>query len=118
MNEKFENIIKMFSQSTNPGKAVWIANIALLPYLATMSLQVGTGGVPVWLPAGGASGLPYSTLMGRPIYWNDHCSAVNTTGDISFCDWSQYYLGSKAGADVPDYATSIHLKFDLDVLAN
>lgn len=108
----FENVVKMYSRSTNPGKAVWVANIALLPYLASMSLSVGTGGVPVWLPAGGAAGMPYATLFGRPIYWNDHCSDVNTTGDIAFVDWSQYWIGSKAGNDIPDYATSIHLKFD------
>lgn len=96
----------------NPGRAVWVANISLMPYLAKMSLQVGTGGVPVWLPAGGVSGLPYSTLMGRPLYWNDHCSNTNTTGDICFVDWSQYYVGTKSGADVTSYATSIHAKFD------
>lgn len=108
----FENVVKIYSRSTNPGKSVWIANIALFPYLASMSLSVGTGGVPVWMPAGGISGLPYPTLFGRPIFWNDHCSDANTTGDIIFSDMSQYWIGSKTGKDIPDYATSIHLKFD------
>jgi HK97 family phage major capsid protein len=108
----FENLAKMFARSTNPSKSVWTANIALFPYLCSMSLQVGTGGIPVWMPAGGLSGLPYATLFGRPIYWNDHASDVGTVGDISFCDWSQYYIGSKAGTDIPGYATSIHLKFE------
>lgn len=108
----FENVAKMYSRSTNPGKAVWVCNIALFPYLSSMSLTVGTGGVPVFMPAGGISGMPYPTLYGRPVLFNDHAATINTAGSMAFVDWSQYYIGTKSGADVTDYATSIHLKFD------
>jgi HK97 family phage major capsid protein len=113
----YENIINMYSRSTNPGRSVWIINDANFPTLATMTLPVGTGGSAVWLPAGGAAGLPYNTLMGRPMYFVEQCSAPNTVGDIAFVDFSQILLGKKAGGDVPAFDTSIHLKFDYGQIA-
>ena len=108
----WENIIKMFSSAMNPSRCVWVANINCLPQLASMSLAVGTGGVPVWMPAGGASGMPYNTLMGLPLFFNDHASTLGTVGDLMLVDWSQYLIGRKAGGDIPRFDTSIHLKFD------
>jgi len=111
----FENIIKMYSQHYNVGNAVWVINQNCLPQLATMALSVGTGGAPVWLPAGGASGSPYDTLMGKPIIWSKHCSTLGTVGDIILADWSQYLVGQKAGQGADGkFDTSIHLKFDAD----
>lgn len=110
----FENILKMYARSFNPGGSVWIANPNTLPQLCTMSLSVGTGGVPVYMPANGAAGVPYNTLFGRPIYFNEQCSSVGTVGDIILADMSQYLLARKAGEEGVQYDTSIHLKFDYD----
>jgi len=101
----------MFDKSN----AVWMANDNCLPQLATMALAVGTGGVPVWLPAGGASGKPYDTLFGKPLFWNKHCESVGTVGDIIFADWSQYLIGMKSGQGATGkFDTSIHFRFDAD----
>lgn len=111
----FENIVNMYSRIHDTSGAIWLANQNTLPQLAAMSLAVGTGGAPVWLPAGGISGAPYDTLMGKPLIWSKHCSTLGTTGDIILADWSQYLVGQKAGQGADGkYDTSIHLKFDAD----
>lgn len=114
----YENILKMFSRIFDSTNAVWLANESTLPQLATMSLAVGTGGLPVFLPANGAAGTPYATLFGRPLIFNKHCSTVGTQGDLILADWSQYLLGQKAGQGATGkFDTSIHLKFDVDQVA-
>ena len=111
----FENVIKMYSRMYDLSNAVWMINSNCLPQLAAMSLSVGTGGAPVWLPANGIAGKPYDTLMGKPIIWTKHCSTLGTVGDIIFADWSQYLVGQKAGQGADGkFDTSIHLKFDAD----
>lgn len=108
----YENILKMFQSAWNPSRCVWVANPNTLIQLATMGISVGIGITPVYLPAGGASGAPYSTLMGLPIIWNDHCSTLGTEGDIMLIDWSQYWFARPAGMNNMQADTSIHLKFD------
>ena len=109
----FENINKMWSRlmaSSRPN-AIWIINQDCEPQLNMMSIAVGTGGVPVYMPAGGASASPYSTLFGRPVVPLEHCQTVGTTGDIMLCDFSQYKAIDKGGmkGDV-----SIHVQFTAD----
>ena len=115
----YENILKMYASIYDASDAVWVANQNTLPQLATMALAVGTGGAPVWIPAGGASGKPYNTLMGLPLFWNDHASSLSTEGDISLVSWSQYLLGqlSSDSFDMPGLEQSLHLKFDLGQVA-
>lgn len=114
----WENIVKMYARMFDSSNAVWMANQNTLPQLASMSLAVGTGGVPVFLPANGASGKPYDTLFGKPLIWNKHCSTLGDEGDIIFVDWSQYLVGQKAGqGSTGKFDTSIHLKFDADQTA-
>ncbi|MDD4994774.1 MAG: phage major capsid protein [Candidatus Pacebacteria bacterium] len=108
-----ENIIGMWARMYSAGKkrAVWVANPETFPQLATMSLAVGTGGVPIWMPAGGLAAAPYETLMGRPLLYSEKMQALGTAGDIGLADFSQYIIGQKGGVQV---ASSIHLKFDYD----
>lgn len=112
----FENILKMYQRMWDKSNAIWMANDDTFQQLASMSLAVGTGGAPVWLPAGGASGKPYDTLMGKPLVFTEHCQTLGTAGDIFFCDWSQYLVGQKSGGTV-QFASSMHLKFDADQTA-
>lgn len=111
----FENIVKMWARLWPPSRsrAVWLYNPDIFPQLATMSMAVGTGGVPVYMPAGGVSGAPYATLMGRPAIPTEHCQTLGTTGDIILGDWAEYLIGGKSGGGVA-VASSIHLKFDYD----
>jgi HK97 family phage major capsid protein len=114
-----ENIIKMYARMYPGGhkNAVWVANPDTFSQLATMSLAVGTGGIPVWMPAGGISGKPYDTLMGKPLIFSEHCQTLGDLGDIYYIDWTQYLVGQKAGRAGLSYATSIHLMFLYDQTA-
>lgn len=112
----WENITKMYSRMWDKSSALWMANDDTFNQLASMSLAVGTAGAPVWLPAGGASGKPYDTLVGKPLLFTEHCQKLGDAGDILFADWSQYLVGQKSGGTV-QFASSIHLKFDYDQTA-
>jgi HK97 family phage major capsid protein len=111
-----ENVRDMYSRMYAAGKrtGVWLANDDVFPQLFSMSLTVGTAGVPVYLPAGGMSGMPYETLMGRPIIYTEKCQTVGTAGDLAFVDISRYIVAGKAGGEAPNVATSMHIKFDYD----
>jgi HK97 family phage major capsid protein len=106
----YENIVDMFSRliASSMPRSEWYINQDILPQLYTMALAVGFGGVPVYLPAGGASVSPYGTLMGRPVNAIEQAATLGTTGDIAFLDLSQYQLAQKAGID---QASSIHVRF-------
>ena len=105
------NIVKMWSRGWAPGRAnaVWLINQDVEPQLFTMSLAVGTGGIPVYMPAGALSDSPFSTLMGRPVIPVEQCETVGTKSDIILADFSQYMVIDKGGING---ASSIHLKFD------
>ena len=117
-----ENIIKMWSRlhPRSQASSVWIANSDSFPQLATMTLNVGTGGSSVGLMQianGGLPNAPAQTLMGRPLILTEHCQTLGTKGDLYLCDWRQYLIGMKAGDSAVKFASSIHLKFDYDETA-
>jgi len=112
----FENIVKMWSRlyPACHAKAVWVANINTFPQLASMAMAVGTGGVSVWMPAGGVSGAPYPTLMGRPLIFTEKMATIGDLYDIGLVDFSQYLIGEKGGVN---FASSIHVRFVTDETA-
>lgn len=108
-----ENIRDMWSRMYSQGKpnAIWLYNPEVFPQLFSMSMTVGTGGVPVFMPANTMSGQPYATLMGRPLIETEKCQALGTAGDIALVDPTQYIIGGK-GDGTAKMATSVHLRFD------
>lgn len=109
----YQNIVKMYARLHPRFKqnAVWMINPDVFPQLALMNLAVGTGGAPVFVPAGGASAMPYNTLFGKPIIEVEYASTVGDLGDIVLVDWRQYYLATKGG---PELASSMHVRFIYD----
>lgn len=109
----YENIVNMYSRMYGRSRAngVWYINQDIEPQLFTMSLAVGVGGVPVYMPANGASASPYGTLMGRPVVPIEQASTLGDVGDITFADLSQYKLIDKGGTQG---ASSIHVGFNTD----
>ncbi|MCB0207040.1 MAG: phage major capsid protein, partial [Anaerolineae bacterium] len=105
-----ENIVKMRARlwARSRPTSVWFINQDVEPQLHLMSMPVGTGGIPVYMPANGLSGLPYDTLYGRPIIPIEQCSTLGTVGDIVLADLSQYVLGEKGGMEA---AASMHVRF-------
>ena len=106
----WENIVKMWSRlwSRSRPNAVWFIHQDVMPQLQTMAQVVGVGGVPVYLPATGAAGSPYSTLFGRPVIEIEQADTVGDQGDIMLLDLSQYLMIEKGGMEA---AQSIHVRF-------
>jgi len=112
-----ENAVKMWERmpGRNRANAAWLINgSGVESQLYTMSLSVGTGGAPVFLPGGSASATPFMTLFGRPIIPIEQCPALGTLGDVILADLSEYILIDK-GAVKED--VSIHVQFLADELA-
>ncbi len=106
----YENCLKMWNRmhADSRANAAWFINQAAEPQLMTMAQIIGVGGVPVWLPAGGASGSPFSTLFGRPVIPVQYCAALGTAGDINFVDLGQYLSINKGPIQA---VSSIHVQF-------
>jgi HK97 family phage major capsid protein len=112
----YDNVLNMWSQMWGPSRAnsIWLVDQSIEPQLYKMSLAVGTGGSPVYMPAGGASGAPYATLFNRPVIAHEHGAALGTVGDILLVDLSQYVTIEKGGIQT---ASSMHVKFISDQMA-
>lgn len=106
-----ENLDKMYARlhPRSWPNAVWCINQDCIPQLLNLQMAVGTGGQPVFLPPGGISGSPYSTIYGRPVLPIEYCATLGTVGDIILADWSAYATGVQGAVSS---AVSIHLKFD------
>ena len=111
----WQNIVNMWSRlhPRSMAKAVWVANNECFPQLASMSMAVGAGGVPVYMPANGLAGGPFGTLMGRPLFLSEKMQGLTTAGDIGVGDFSQYLVAEKAGGGIKT-ATSMHYHFNYD----
>jgi HK97 family phage major capsid protein len=105
-----ENIDKMWTRLYGPSRsnAVWFINQQIEPQLNSMTMPIGTGGVPVYLPAGGLAASPYGVLYGRPVVPVEYCQALGDAGDIILADFSEYAWIQEGGVDS---ASSIHVAF-------
>jgi HK97 family phage major capsid protein len=111
-----ENISKMWARmwARSRANAVWLINQDCEPQLDQLSVQVGVGGVPVYMPAGGLSEAPYGRLKGRPVIPVEYCSTLGTVGDIMLVDPSQYAVSDRGNIRA---ASSIHVQFLTDETA-
>ncbi len=104
----WNNIVKMYNRALNSDDSnyVWLIHPDVSALLDFLSFPVGTGGVPVYLPAS----IPGSvaTMKGHSIIQSDQCSAVGTIGDINYVDLSQYMLITKGGVQAD---SSMHVQF-------
>jgi len=106
-----ENISKMWARCHANWRtgAAWFINQDVETALRSMKFEVGTGGLPVFLPPGGMSDSPYATLYGRPLIPIEYCPTVGTVGDIVLANLKSYAAAVKG---MTDTAYSMHLKFD------
>lgn len=109
----YENITDMWARmwARSRANAAWFINQDCEPQLQGMALVVGAGGIPVYMPAGGVSASPYSTLMGRPVIPVEQAATIGDVGDIVLADFSQYQIVDKPGIK---QAESIHVQFLTD----
>ncbi len=118
-----DNVVAMWARM--PGavrnRAVWLINQDLEPQLmklgAVVSTAAGTatGGMPIYMPPGGLSASPYSTLLGRPVITTESCAAIGDLGDIILAYLPGYFAPIKSGGVRSD--VSMHLFFDQGVTA-
>ena len=106
----YENINNMWSRmwARSRMNAVWFGNQDIEPQLNLMTIPVGTGGVPVYQPPGGASASPYASIFGRPFIPIEHADTLGTKGDLCLADMSQYALIDKGGLKTD---VSMHVRF-------
>lgn len=106
-----QNLQKMYARMNAAflQDAVWFINQDVYPALLDLSKNVGTGGLPVFLPGGNIANAPFGTIFGRPIVPIEYCATLGTEGDIIFASLKQYATMGRGGVDA---AQSIHLKFD------
>lgn len=109
----WENALKMWANmwARSRQNAVWLINQEIEPQLYQLRQVVGTGGQPVYLPQGGASGAPYATLLGRPVIATEYNEAPGTPGDVMLVDLTQYVLADK---NAMQQMSSIHVRFLTD----
>jgi HK97 family phage major capsid protein len=109
-----ENIINMYSRrfAAQTSNYAWYYNQNIEPQLFTMSLAVGTAGYPVFMPPGGVSQRPYSTILGLPAYAIEQCSALGDKGDIILANFRDGYITAEKGGLQQDM--SIHVRFIYD----
>lgn len=107
----FENIQKMWSRmpSRSRANAAWFIHYDVEPQLNAMSLVIGVGGVPVYLPPGGLSSSPFGNLMGRPVIPTEYNKALGDLGDIVLADCSRYRV-IRAAQGI-ERAQSMHVRF-------
>jgi HK97 family phage major capsid protein len=109
-----ENIVKMWSRrfASQSQNYAWFYNQNIEPQLHTMSLSVGTGGGPVYMPPGGLSQSPYGTLYGRPAIAIEQAATLGTQGDIILANFRDGYILAEKGGIQSDM--SIHVRFIYD----
>lgn len=111
------NIDKMWARCHARARAgaVWFINQDIEPQLEALAADVGTGGVPVYLPPGGIADTPNARLKGRPVIPLEYCATLGTVGDIILANLGFYATGLRAGG--PQMGSSIHLRFDYNETA-
>lgn len=109
-----ENIVKMYARrfASQTGNYAWYYNQDIEPQLFTMSLSVGTGGGPVYMPPGGLNDSPYGKLMGLPAYAIEQCATLGDVGDIILANFRDGYIMAEKGGLQQDM--SIHVRFVYD----
>jgi len=107
------NLRKMRARmpSRSRARAIWLAHADVESELMATFINAGAGGQPIFLPPGGYSNAPYSTLFGIPLIVNEHSRALGLKGDLVLADLGFYALVRKGGTRV---AESIHVRFIYD----
>lgn len=106
---------RMLPQSL--ANAVWVASIDTLPTLATIT----TGGVnstnpgyPLLTNIGGLPDAPRWAFMGHPLFLTEKTPQLNSPGDLSFVDFSEYLIGDRQAMQA---SSSQEYRFGVDKTA-
>jgi len=95
-----ENILEMWSRRVAgqpTDNLVWTVNQEVEAVLPKMVLGTGGNSALTYMPAGGLSGSPYATLMGKPVIPTEFNEGLGTRGDIALSDFNAMLSISKGG---------------------
>lgn len=102
----YANIVKMAARAYQYGQRfMWMANPDAMPQLRSLTNPAGT---LIWGDGTANSGAPAS-LLGVPIYFNEHLETVGDEGDLILVDWSQFI---EATYQPLQSAESMHVRFE------
>jgi HK97 family phage major capsid protein len=109
----WKNVQKMFTrlwaESRDSKSLRWLINPEATEQILDLNQPIGTGGSSVIMAAGeGVRPIP-PKLLGIPIIWTSHASALGTKGDIILADMNMYLIGIRRTLTA---AASIHKYFD------
>jgi len=90
---------------------IWLGNQSIFPQLLSLTI----GQMPVFIAAGGLSGLPYATLLGRPYFDIEYAPTLGTLGDLMLVSPSQYQIIEQAAGI--QAASSLSVYFTTDEMA-
>jgi len=105
------DVTKMFERllvQDGVDNSFWLVNRTTLPQLMTMVI----GQQPVW--HANMAVAPGGVLLGRPVYFSEHCEPLGTAGDIHLVNPAGYMALARGSAQLE---TSIHLYFDYAMTA-
>ncbi len=109
------NINKMWHRHITRWRrnAVWVMHPDLEEQLPGLSIKSNDGSAEkfLWNPEDGLREIDYQRILGRPVLFEDFCSAVGTKGDIFLLDPFQYILLTKGTARM---GWSVHVQWLTD----
>lgn len=106
------NLSKMWMRmlDENRRNAVWLVNQDVEAQLRELQFVGTESPIPLYIPQGGMSASPFSTLYGRPVIYHQACKTLGDKGDIILADLSQFATVRKGTGIKAD--SSIHFFFD------
>jgi HK97 family phage major capsid protein len=108
-----ENVIKMVKRTLGKSKNyVWLHSKSCLDQIYSLSLAVGTGGVPLFIAGGSLPNFPENRLLGLPLIECEQCQALGDLGDLILADLGNGYVIADKGGVKTDM--SIHVRFIYD----
>lgn len=111
---KPDDFVNMFARlllSDGPDRSFWVVNRDTLPDIILRSV---IGNVPIWMPPSGLAGAPQGSILGRPLFYSEHCQTKGTKGDVQLVNPEGYYALQRGPAK---FDVSIHLYFDQNISA-
>lgn len=101
-----ENILSMWQRGLyrNRKSMIWVAH----PDCELQFQGMKMNDQNIWMPEGGLADTPYQRILGRPVIYDDNCSALGSKGDVNLWDLQQYMLVKKGSAR-QDW--SMHVEF-------
>lgn len=101
-----DNIFGMWQRTYHEyrSRLVWLAH----PDTELQLQKLTFNGETIWMPEGGLRDAPFQKVLGRPVIYTDHMSALGAKGDIMLCDPMKYLL-LKKGTVRQDW--SMHVEF-------